>query len=175
MTPLRTAMGLPISRRLAIRGAATAGAAIATGFLTNRADAAWPAAAAPATPESSPVVVGPEFADRVDIGGRDLFLHCTGEGSPAVILEAGFGDTSGIWDKVQPEVARTTRVCSYDRAGLGQSDPPPTEVRTFEEVVADLHTLLTTAGVPPPYVLVGNSIGGLFIRLYAGTYPEETA
>ena len=136
---------------------------------TARADARQ------ATPASSPVVVGPEFAERVDIGGRDLFLHCTGEGSPTVILEAGFGDTSGIWDKVQPEVARTTRVCSYDRAGLGQSDPPPTDVRTFGEVVADLHALLAAAGVPAPYVLVGNSIGGLFIRLYAGTYPEEIA
>lgn len=136
---------------------------------TARADARQ------ATPESSPVVVGPEFAERIDIGGRDLFLHCTGEGSPTVILEAGFGDTSGIWDKVQPEIARTTRVCSYDRAGLGQSDPPPTEVRAFGEVVADLHALLAAAGVPAPSVLVGHSIGGLFVRLYAGTYPEEIA
>jgi pimeloyl-ACP methyl ester carboxylesterase len=161
-----------LSRRALLRAASAAGATATTAMIlgpSGRADARQP------TPESSPVVAGPKFAGRVDIGGRDLFLHCTGEGSPTVILEAGFGDTSDIWDKVQPGVARTTRVCSYDRAGMGQSDPPPTDVRTFGEVVADLHALLTAAGVPAPYVLVGNSIGGLFVRLYAGTYPEETA
>jgi pimeloyl-ACP methyl ester carboxylesterase len=152
-----------LPRRALLRGAAAAGATATAALIlrpSGRADARQ---------------ATPEFAERVDIGGRDLFLHCTGEGSPTVILEAGFGDTSGIWDKVQPGVAQTTRVCSYDRAGLGQSDPPPTDVRTFGEVVADLHALLTTAGVPGPYVLVGNSIGGPFIRLYAGTYPEEIA
>jgi hypothetical protein len=109
-----------ISRRALLRGASAAGATATAAIIlgpSGRADSRE------ATPESLPVVVGPEFADRVDFGGRDLFLHCTGEGSPTVILEAGFGDTSGIWDKVQPEITRTTRVCSSDRAGLGQSDP----------------------------------------------------
>jgi pimeloyl-ACP methyl ester carboxylesterase len=161
-----------ISRRALLRGASAAGATATTAIIlapSGRADSRE------ATPESLPVVVGPEFAECIDIGGRDLFLHYIGEGSPTVILEDGFGDTSGIWDKVQPEIARTTRVCSYDRAGLGQSDPPPTDVRTFGEVVTDLHALLAAAGVPAPYVLVGNSIGGLFVRLYAGTYSEEIA
>jgi pimeloyl-ACP methyl ester carboxylesterase len=89
-----------------------------------------------------------------------------------VILDAGFGDTSLAWSKVQPGVASFTRVCSYDRAGYGWSDPSPLS-RTAADIVTELHTLLARAGVAGPYVLVGHSFGGLTIRLYAATYPRE--
>jgi pimeloyl-ACP methyl ester carboxylesterase len=120
-----------------------------------------------------------DFAGRVDIGGRSLFLHCIGRGSPTVILEVGWpGDgslSSSEWDKVQPNVALMTRVCSYDRAGTGQSDPPPSGTRTVDDVVDDLHALLSAAGVAGPYVLVGHSFGGFVIRVFAGRYPDEIA
>jgi pimeloyl-ACP methyl ester carboxylesterase len=113
--------------------------------------------------------------DRVDIGGRALFLSCTGTGAPTVVLEAGGGNTVATWAGVQPEIARFTRVCSYDRAGLGQSDPAPAGVRTVQDSVNDLHALLDAAGFPGPYVLAGHSFGGLIVRLYASQYPDEVA
>jgi pimeloyl-ACP methyl ester carboxylesterase len=107
-------------------------------------------------------------------GGRTLFLNCAGSGSPTVILEAGAGGGANAWTKVQPEVASLARVCSYDRANIpgGASDPAP-KPRTAGDVGADLHTALTAAGVPGPFVLVGHSDGGLFVRLYASRYPEQ--
>ncbi len=111
------------------------------------------------------------------MGGYRLHLYCTGTGrpgSPTVILDAAFGDTSLAWSKIQPGVASFTRVCSYDRAGYGWSDTGPLP-RTSERIVAELHTLLTRAGVPGPYVLVGHSYGGLFVQMYAYTYPHEVA
>ncbi len=110
----------------------------------------------------------------VDIGGRRLHLYCTGHGSPTVILEAGLGWGMGTWRNVQPRVAEFAQVCSYDRAGYGWSDPDPSP-RTSSEVVSDLHTLLQEAGVRPPYVLVGHSIGGLYMQLYAATYPSDVS
>lgn len=121
--------------------------------------------------------VSSSFEERVDVGGRRLYILCTGrnvEGSPTVVLEAGLGDSSSVWNRVQPEVAKFTRVCSYDRAGLGGSEPAPVP-RTIETLVADLHTLLTNAKVSSPYVLVGHSLGGLLTRLYASRYPNEIA
>jgi D-alanyl-D-alanine carboxypeptidase len=118
----------------------------------------------------------------VDIGDRSLFLSCSGTGSPTVILESGLNDTASVWSAVQGEVARTTRVCSYDRANVpgGASDPSePTastpRLRSAAELVADLHALLAAAAVPGPYVLVGHSVGGLLVRLYAATYPDDVA
>jgi pimeloyl-ACP methyl ester carboxylesterase len=118
----------------------------------------------------------------VDIGDRSLFLSCSGTGSPTVILESGLSDTAGVWSAVQGEVARTTRVCSYDRANVpgGASDPSdPTastpRLRSAAELVADLHALLAAAAVPGPYVLVGHSVGGLLIRQYAAIYPDDVA
>jgi pimeloyl-ACP methyl ester carboxylesterase len=111
----------------------------------------------------------------IDIGGYRLHLYCTGAshpGSPTVILEEGIGATSLGWSKVQPGVASFTHVCSYDRAGYGWSDMGPGP-RTDGHVVTELHMLLTKAGVPEPYVLVGHSSGGLIMRLYASTYPQE--
>jgi pimeloyl-ACP methyl ester carboxylesterase len=110
----------------------------------------------------------------VDIGGYRLHFDCTGRGGPAVVLEAGAGDFSFDWSRVQPEVARFTRVCSYDRAGSAWSDPGPTP-RTMHQEVFELHTLLRKAKVRGPYVLVGHSYGGLLVRLYTRQYPREVA
>ncbi|OGG52264.1 MAG: hypothetical protein A3F84_09110 [Candidatus Handelsmanbacteria bacterium RIFCSPLOWO2_12_FULL_64_10] len=110
----------------------------------------------------------------VDIGGRKLHLHCSGEGSPTVVLVAGGGAFSIDWALVQPKVAGTTRVCAYDRAGLGWSDPGPAK-ETVEQTVGDLHALLRAAGEKGPYLLVGASIGGIFIRAYQHAFPDEVA
>jgi pimeloyl-ACP methyl ester carboxylesterase len=112
-----------------------------------------------------------------DIGGWRLHLNCTGQPKPerpTVILEAGAGDFSVDWSLVQPQVARITRVCSYDRAGSGWSDLGP-RPRTRQQIVWELHTLLEKAGVLPPYVLVGHSAGGLIARVYASAYRSEVA
>ncbi len=121
--------------------------------------------------------VSPQSEARVDVGGRRLHITCSGVsagGGPTVVLEAGFGNSSSTWGRVQPEVAKFARVCSYDRAGLGGSDPAPTP-RTAVALTEDLHALLTNAKVPGPYVLVGHSLGGILARLYASYYPSEVA
>lgn len=116
--------------------------------------------------------IGPPPGRRIDIGGRKLHLHCTGKGAPSVILEAGASAFAIDWSLVQPEIARTNRVCSYDRAGSGWSDPSHV-VETPAGVVANLHALLQAAGVKPPYVMVGASMGGIYVRLYDLRYPGE--
>lgn len=113
----------------------------------------------------------------VDVGGYRLHIHCSGpEGAsgPTVVMDAGIGECSLGWGLVQPEIAKFARVCTYDRAGLGWSDPAPTP-RTSRQIVSDLHALLTNAGIGPPYVMVGHSFGGLNVRLYASQFPEEVA
>ena len=110
--------------------------------------------------------------ERIDIGGRLLYVECTGEGSPTVVLEGG---VALDWAAVQPAVASQTRVCSYDRPDSPQSRSDPTADRTAQQVVDDLHALLTGAGETGPYVLVGHSMGGLYVQLYAYQYPEEVA
>lgn len=104
--------------------------------------------------------------------GGYLYLLCSGVGSPTVILEAGLGDDHRAWDQVQPELARTTRVCSYDRSGVGFSQEAPKRA-TAQEKVHDLHALLQAANVRPPYVLVGHSYGGMLARVYASTYAPQ--
>ena len=89
-----------------------------------------------------------------DVGGYRLAFHCIGEGSPTVILETGLGAPSEDWVPVQQEIAGLTRVCRFDRAGRGKSDPPPTTPRTCADMVAELRALLHNAGIPPPYVLL---------------------
>ena len=114
----------------------------------------------------------------VDVGGYRLHIHCSGpegaSGGPTVIMDAGIGECSLGWGLVQPEIAKFARVCTYDRAGLGWSDPAPTP-RTSRQIVSDLHALLTNAGIGPPYVMVGHSFGGLNARLYASQFPEDVA
>src|SRR5215208_7212850 len=148
---------------------------------------------------ASPAATG-DFSGLVDIGGRSLYLECRGQGSPTVILEAGAGGRADVWSRdleepegtrtmVLPGVAAFIRVCAYDRPGTlternpsldpygplfypSRSDPVP-QPRTTQDRVNDLHALLGAAAIPGPYVLVGHSAGGLVVRLYASTYPDE--
>lgn len=110
----------------------------------------------------------------LDIGTHRLHLIEMGAGNPPVILETGGPGIPLGWSFVQPEVARFTRVVSYDRAGIGWSDPGP-RPRTGQRIVAELRALLRAAGIEPPYVLVGGSFGGHYVRLYAHQHPEEVA
>ena len=116
----------------------------------------------------------PPPGQMVDVGGYRLHINCTGEGSPTVVIESGWGDSSAGWAWVQPEVAKTTRVCTYDRAGMGWSESSP-EPRTAREYAKELHTLLANANEPGPYVLVGHSMGGFTILVYAHNYPDEVS
>jgi pimeloyl-ACP methyl ester carboxylesterase len=116
----------------------------------------------------------PPMGRMVDIGGRKLHVHCTGAGMPTVVLMAGGGAFAIDWALVQPRVAETTRVCSYDRAGLGWSDPGPAD-ETVEQTVADLRKGLQAAGEKGPYILVGASIAGIFIRAYQHSFPGDVA
>jgi len=110
----------------------------------------------------------------VDVGGYKMHIDCAGQGTPAVILESGLGDSLFSWQKVQPKIAQFTRVCSYDRAGLGYSDSSP-RPRTSKDFAEELHALLHNAGIPAPYVLVGHSMGGFDVRLYTNFYRSEVA
>jgi pimeloyl-ACP methyl ester carboxylesterase len=110
----------------------------------------------------------------VDVGGYRMHINCIGHGSPTVILDSGLSDSSLSWYKVQPEVSHFATVCSYDRAGLGWSDSSP-KARNSRVFVEELHSLLINAKVSPPYVLVGHSMGGLDVRVYAGRYRSEVA
>jgi pimeloyl-ACP methyl ester carboxylesterase len=108
----------------------------------------------------------------IDVGGRTLHIHCTGSGSPTVVLVAGGGAYAIDWALVQPRIAESSRVCSYDRAGLGWSDPGPAD-ETVEQTVSDLNRLLQASGERGPVVLVGASIGGIYIRAYQRAYPAD--
>jgi pimeloyl-ACP methyl ester carboxylesterase len=111
----------------------------------------------------------------VDIGGYKLFIDCQGEGSPTVVMDAGLALTGRSWILVQPKIARFTRVCTYDRAGLGGSDPSPITPRTSQVVADELYALLTNAGIEGPYVLVWHSSGGFCVRLFAHDHPDRVA
>ena len=102
----------------------------------------------------------------VDVGSHRLHIHCTGVESPSVVFESGLGGTYLDWTRVQPEVSRFARACAYDRAGYGWSEPGP-EPRDARRIARELDTLLARARIPPPYVLVGHSFGGLAIRMFA--------
>jgi pimeloyl-ACP methyl ester carboxylesterase len=108
------------------------------------------------------------------VGGADMHLWCSGHGAPAIILDAGLGDDSLIWAKVQPQLARHTTVCSYDRAGYGWSEPQPGR-RDANAIAAQLHGLLGAAQIAPPYILMGHSFSGLAVRAYAQRHPGEVA
>jgi pimeloyl-ACP methyl ester carboxylesterase len=110
----------------------------------------------------------------IDVGGHRLHLHCTGSGSPTVVLQPGGGEMSSNMGWIAPAVARDTRVCVYDRAGRGWSDPADT-TQDATQIATDLHTLLRRGDVPGPYVLAGHSFGGLYVLTFAARYPEEVA
>lgn len=126
-------------------------------------------------------------ADKIHFGKRDIYFRCQGKGSPTVILESGFRNNSDVWtvpaeagESIFAQIAKFTRVCVYDRPGTvgwqassHSRSSPLTRTETAQGVVEDLHQLLELAKINGPYVLVGHSLGGLFVRLYARTYPKE--
>jgi pimeloyl-ACP methyl ester carboxylesterase len=119
----------------------------------------------------------PPPGQLVDVGGYKLHISCTGTspaGSATVVAESGLGGTSLDWSLVQPNIATTTRMCAYDRAGFGWSESGSAP-RTSQQIVTELHTLLHNAGIPGPYILVGHSFGGLHVQMYASRYPGEVA
>jgi hypothetical protein len=124
--------------------------------------------------EASDKQAYPPPGQMVDVDGYRLHIYCVGEGSPTVILEAGTGGSSLDWSLVQPAIAETTRVCAYDRQGYAWSDDG-THPRSSQQVVTDLHMLLTHARVEAPYVLVGHLIGAIHVQAYVDQYPDEVA
>jgi pimeloyl-ACP methyl ester carboxylesterase len=112
--------------------------------------------------------------EMVDVGTHSLHINCAGQGSPTVILEAANFGMSAHWVRVQQQLAKTTRVCAYDRAGMGWSEAGP-EPRDARQISSELHTLLKDGGTEGPYVLVGHSYGGLYAQMYAARHPDETA
>ena len=116
----------------------------------------------------------PPPGQLIDIGGYRLHLWCIGEGAPPVILESGLGGTTADWGFVQPDVARVTRVCSYDRAGMGYSDSGPSP-RTARRMASELALLIDRGGIRGPVVLVAASSGGLIARVFASDHPQRAA
>jgi pimeloyl-ACP methyl ester carboxylesterase len=110
------------------------------------------------------------------VGGRQMYLSSVGDGGPTVILDSGLGDSAAAWFGIESAVSGFTRVVTYDRAGsIGGASDPAGSPRVASDVVADLRALLIAAGIPGPYVLVGHSIGGVFSRVFAHTWPEDVA
>ncbi len=120
------------------------------------------------------LVIAPTAARKVDVGDHRLVVRVKGDGTPAIVLDAGLGMTMATWDDVWPLLRKSARVVMYDRAGLGGSDPGPTP-RTSEQMVEELRSLLEAIDVAPPYLLVGHSLGGLNVRLFASRYPESVS
>ncbi len=172
-------------------------ASLAAALMSCSEDSQTPAA--PATTSGASGAMDGEFSGLVDVGGRKLHLECRGTGTPTVILQSGFLNAGDVWSfaethppAVQPGIAETNRVCSYDRPGSligtttaadgtvamaaalqpGRSDPAPMP-RDPADVVTELHDLLAAAEVPGPFVLVGHSLGGSLNVLYARTYPDQ--
>lgn len=114
----------------------------------------------------------PEPGRLVDAGGHRLKINCTGASSPTVILESGLGDVLVEWLEVQPQLSTFTRVCSYDRAGYGESEAGLFP-RTSSQIAHELHALLQNAGEHPPFILVGHSFGGYNVRVFHGQYPND--
>src|SRR5918998_4342179 len=116
----------------------------------------------------------PPPGEMVDVGGYSLHINCVGRGGPTVVLDAGSGGMSAQWVRVQREVSGSTRVCAYDRAGMGWSEMGP-DPRDAEQITGELHTLLKGANIEGPYVLAGHSFGGMYMQTYAARYPDEVA
>jgi pimeloyl-ACP methyl ester carboxylesterase len=148
---------------------------LALTFIAERDGAAF-AQVAPAPALAEDIRLSPyaEAGQRVDVGGRHINLHCSGAGTPTVVLLAGLSSWSPVWYKSQPEIAKRTRVCAFDRASYGFSDPAP-RPQILSEVPDDLHAALISANLPGPYVLVGHSLGGQEARLFAERWPHDVA
>ena len=153
---------------------------IAFGSIMTACSGASPVAShspSPHTAMHSPTVTPLSMHSmRVDVGGYQLYVRCMGQGSPTVIFDAGLGDDASTWDHVQPEVAQFTQACAYDRANVTPSDSRPAAIKVSAQLVArELHALLVNAHLSGPYVLVGHSLGGLFVQMYACQYLGEVA
>jgi pimeloyl-ACP methyl ester carboxylesterase len=111
---------------------------------------------------------------KVDVGGYWVFTSQAGSGEPVVVFEAGLGEDTSTWDKVLPKVSQFSHTLAYDRAGLGKSDPSPNP-KSVEQMVKELHSMLSAAHVSPPYIFVGHSLGGAVVQLFAHVYPNEVA
>ena len=159
-------MFVQLRRELRGLGRLPVGALIVVLLLMAVAGGLTTVGAASTTPGS------PAEGQLVDIGGRRLYLQCEGAGSPVVILQAGLGNSSTAWARIQPAVAASTTVCSYDRAGRGRSDDAPA-LQDGNALAFDLHELLAEAGIPGPYVLVAHSSGGSYVRVYTASYPDD--
>ena len=141
-----------------------------------------PSTAAPATHPTSDAISSaapsataePADPNLVSIGDRSLWVECTGEESPTIVMESGLGGDHRTWERIAPELAATARVCVYDRAGIADSDPAP-GTRTAADAVDDVRALLEAAEIEPPYVLVGFSFGGIVTQLHASMYPDDVA
>lgn len=129
-----------------------------------------PASFAAAQPDAGSAFAVPH--QLVDVGGRKMNIYCSGKGATTVVFDSPSGDAGWGWFRVQPEVAKHTRACVFDRAGLGFSDPAK-RPNTSENVAEDLHKLLAAAGEKAPYILVGNSLGGANVQVYTYRYPKE--
>jgi pimeloyl-ACP methyl ester carboxylesterase len=116
----------------------------------------------------------PMTGQLVDVGGHRLHIECTGAGSPTVVLQSGAAESSFYWGRIAPAVAGTTKVCVYDRAGRGFSEAAAGR-QDGVAVANDLHALLAGSGNAGPYVLVGHSTGGAYVRIFAARYPDEVA
>jgi len=117
----------------------------------------------------------PPLGQLVNVGGYKLHIYCSGEWSgPTVVVDAGNGDFSVGWVGIQREVEKSARICTYDRAGYGWSDVSP-HPRTATQMAKELHQLLVNAGIEPPYILVGHSLGGMNVRVFSNLYPQEVA
>ena len=150
--------------RLALAVIAGIALALAVDVARSGGPATWFAMRGLATPY---VPLG----ERVDIGGRSIYLDCRGEGSPTVVLEAGMGAGAGSWSTVFGELATTTRTCAYDRPGRGSSDPRGRH--TLADTTTDLRAALQNAEEVAPFVLVGHSHGGDYVRVFGGRYRDE--
>jgi pimeloyl-ACP methyl ester carboxylesterase len=122
------------------------------------------------TPHGAIIMTMP--GELVSVGTHRLHIHCTGSGTPTVVIDSGLGGFSLEWNNIQKPLSGSMQVCTYDRAGYGWSDPGP-EPRTTQQIVKELHALLINAEIPGPYILVGHSFGGYNVRYYASIYPDE--
>jgi pimeloyl-ACP methyl ester carboxylesterase len=166
-----------------LMGVASAMLALVITACAGTAGSAEPSTAASTTPPTSQpstssaapsATAEPADPNLVAIGDRSLWLECTGEGSPTIVMESGLGGDHRTWERVAPELSSSARVCVYDRAGIADSDPAP-GTRTAADAVDDVRALLGAAGIAPPYVLVGFSYGGIITQLHASMYPDEVA
>jgi pimeloyl-ACP methyl ester carboxylesterase len=161
--------------------------AVLVPFMFVACSGASPSSAPSSTPAAAPSSAGTasaaasastELLADIDVGGRTLHLVCLGPvdtGTPTIVFEAGLGAPYAAWSDILTVMQSSRRICAYDRAGLGQSPPAPEPSRTTEDVVADLHTLLTKAGVAGPYLMVGHSFGAWPVTLYASNYVDDVA